>query len=150
MTNNKSRGGRVVTLSTPIWGDTAGADKARSGGKAPRITVVNDEACPRCGAFWGNPNPELDFPNRPKVDNDWKCYNPNCTCGYYRNGRVLENKPSPERLEEIRAEAQARVAEMMKGRVWAQVEGNAWQLKPPAEVREDGRWIGYDGPVTKG
>lgn len=50
--------------------------------------VVDDEACPHCKAFWGNPNKELDFPNRPKVGDEdgvwwWKCYNPVCDVGYY-------------------------------------------------------------------
>jgi hypothetical protein len=52
------------------------------------ITVVPDEACPGCGAFWGNPDTSLDYPNRPKVGNadgtwSWRCYNPFCSTDYY-------------------------------------------------------------------
>ena len=52
------------------------------------IKIVNDEACPHCGAFWGNPDKTLDFPNRSKVADDdgvwwWRCYNPACDVGYY-------------------------------------------------------------------
>jgi hypothetical protein len=85
---------------------------------APRIQILSDEACPRCGAFWGHPDPALDFPNRPKVDNAFRCYNPNCSCAYYEDGQVLENEPTPERLAEIQAEAHAHVEEMMRGRIW--------------------------------
>lgn len=53
-----------------------------------------DEACPECGAYWGHPNKALDFPNRPKVDNHWRCYNPECVCGFYRDGRMTERKPT--------------------------------------------------------
>lgn len=50
------------------------------------IEIVEDEACPDCGAFWGSST--LDFPNRPKVALSdgiwwWKCYNPACTVAYY-------------------------------------------------------------------
>ena len=48
------------------------------------MNVVEDEACPTCGAKWGG---ELDFPNRPKVAVYevwwWKCYNPDCPTSYY-------------------------------------------------------------------
>lgn len=105
------RGGRVVTARLP--------------GSPGSLTVhlVPDEACPRCGASWGNLDPDLDFPNRPKVTDDmgehWKCYNPNCTAAFYIPGYgVTENKPSPERAAEIAAETEARVAEMMLGRIW--------------------------------
>lgn len=82
------------------------------------VRVLNDEACPRCGAYWGHPDPALDFPNRPKVDNDWRCYNPNCSCAYYRDGQVLENEPTPERRAEIQADAERHVQQMMLGRIW--------------------------------
>ena len=108
-TPNRKGGRRVVS--------------ARLKSDLPRIQIVSDEACPRCGAFWGHPDPSLDFPNRIKVDNDWKCYNPNCTCGYYRNGRVLENKPSPERLQEIRDNAKTEVEAMMLNRIWIHKSG---------------------------
>ena len=40
------------------------------------INVVSDEygRCPKCGQ---------GYPNRQKVDNWWKCYNPKCKVGYY-------------------------------------------------------------------
>ena len=50
------------------------------------VKVVPDQwmACPECGAYWGNPTPGLDFPNRFKVD-DWaRCYNPRCATDYYQ------------------------------------------------------------------
>lgn len=47
------------------------------------IKIVNDEACPSCGAYWGHPDPSLDFPNRVKVDHAFKCYNPDCALDYY-------------------------------------------------------------------
>ena len=112
---------KIVSLSTPRW---------TSKGAAPRITIVDDQACPRCGAYWGHPDPTLDFPNRIKVDNDWKCYNPNCTCAYYRDGRVLEDKLSPEAEAEMRARVQAQVAEMTFGKDWVETSPNCWQLKP--------------------
>lgn len=74
------------------------------------IEIVPDQACPECGAFWGHPDPALDFPNRPKVDNHWKCYNPDCEVGYYCDGRVTEYRPSPEEEQRLRAEAEAWVA----------------------------------------
>lgn len=49
------------------------------------IVILPDErlACPGCGAYWGHPNPDLDFPNRFKVD-DWaRCYNPACKVAMY-------------------------------------------------------------------
>jgi hypothetical protein len=67
--------------------------------------VVPDEylACPRCGAYWGHPDKALDFPNRYKVD-DWaKCFNPNCQVGYYQpsTGQVeMKPKETPEQQKE--------------------------------------------------
>ncbi len=56
------------------------------------IQIVNesDNPCPKCQAYWGHPNPDLDFPNRPKVQDEngvdwWKCYNPSCTISYFTN-----------------------------------------------------------------
>jgi hypothetical protein len=56
-----------------------------------KITIVPDEACPGCGAYWKSPNLDsgdpLDFPNRIKVTDEqgdwWRCYNPHCTVAYY-------------------------------------------------------------------
>lgn len=52
------------------------------------IKIVSDQPCPKCGSYWGNPNKNLDFPNRPKTCDHlerwwWKCYNPDCKVGYY-------------------------------------------------------------------
>lgn len=61
------------------------------------ITIVPNEygTCPRCGAYAGNPDPKLDFPNRQKVDSFWKCYNPECTVGYWdpETGVIEEREP---------------------------------------------------------
>jgi len=53
--------------------------------EAVTITLHEDSkiACPSCGAYWGNPNKSLDFPNRFKVDDMCKCYNPKCNIAYY-------------------------------------------------------------------
>lgn len=53
-----------------------------------KIEIVSDEPCPKCGAYWGHPEPELDYPNRPKVQDEnevwwWRCYNPKCSVDYY-------------------------------------------------------------------
>lgn len=48
-----------------------------------QLDIVGDIPCPSCGAYWGNPDESLDFPNRPKVDSAWKCYNPHCAIDYY-------------------------------------------------------------------
>jgi hypothetical protein len=82
------------------------------------IVIVPDTmgTCPRCGAYWGNPNKALDFPNRQKVDEWWKCYNPTCVVGYFVPGtNRIELKPSPEEMVEIEARAAARVAKMRFG-----------------------------------
>lgn len=84
------------------------------------VKVVPDEACPECGAFWGHPDPALDYPNRTKVmDGDgwwWRCYNPDCRVGYYnpetggvehRSSRELEQ----ERADELRVRVQREIAE---------------------------------------
>jgi hypothetical protein len=65
------------------------------------INIVADSPCPECGAYWGNPNKSLDFPNRVKVDDLWKCYNPGCDVAYYRDSLVVERRPSQEIREEI-------------------------------------------------
>lgn len=86
-----------------------------------KVEVIPDieGACPECGAYWGNPNTELDFPNRSKVHSEgewwWKCYNPACKVEYYtlngciefRDGRlqyivgrevIINTKGTPKRL----------------------------------------------------
>lgn len=52
------------------------------------ITVVPDAPCPTCGSVWGSPDKALDFPNRPKVGDEygvwwWRCYNPACPVSMY-------------------------------------------------------------------
>ena len=51
------------------------------------IQIVKDEPCPYCGARWGHPDPELNYPNRPKIGDGggwwWRCYNPRCPVRYY-------------------------------------------------------------------
>ena len=52
------------------------------------------DECPVCGAYWGHPNKDLDFPNRWKVrDEDgvwWKCYN--CWSYYNPFGSMVDLK----------------------------------------------------------
>ena len=50
-----------------------------------QVTIVQDEdiPCPECGAYWGNPDPALDFPNRFKTDDFCRCYNPGCPVAMY-------------------------------------------------------------------
>ena len=48
------------------------------------IIVDNDSIpCLECGAYWGHPDKLLDYPNRFKVDDFCRCYNPNCEINYY-------------------------------------------------------------------
>lgn len=86
------------------------------------ITVVPDEygACPRCGAYWGHPDTALDFPNRQKLDNLWRCYNPSCTAGYFdpETQEVAEDKPSPEQAAASQERAKKYVDDLMRGRKW--------------------------------
>ena len=53
-----------------------------------KVRVVLEEPCPYCGAYWGHPDPKLNYPNRPKVGDEygwwWRCYNPRCPVGYYQ------------------------------------------------------------------
>jgi hypothetical protein len=58
---------------------------AREDEASVEITVVPEEwmACPACGAYWGNPDKALDFPNRFKVDYWARCYNPDCATEFY-------------------------------------------------------------------
>lgn len=100
-----------------------------------RIVIVDEQACPTCGAYAGNPDPALDFPNRPKVDNHWKCYNPECPTGYYVDGVVIENKPTPEEAAEIAKRVEAEVAAMCAGKTWTRVDDGSrpgieqWELR---------------------
>jgi len=60
-------------------------------GATIEVRVVPDAACPECGAAWGHANPELDFCNRPKVQDVggywwWRCYNPYCDVYFYEPG----------------------------------------------------------------
>lgn len=79
-----------------------------------KITVVPDQACPGCGAYWGHPDPELDFPNRVKVDTHWRCYNPACDVAFYEDGEILEYELTPE--------------QKAKQEVWLEAHG-AWLAK---------------------
>lgn len=52
------------------------------------IVVVPDEPCPGCRAMADDEDPALDFPNRPKVQDEdgvwwWRCYNPACAVDLY-------------------------------------------------------------------
>lgn len=60
------------------------------------VRIVKDEPCPKCGAMWGHPDPKLNYPNRPKVDDWWRCYNPNCPVDLYRpdTGAVILRRES--------------------------------------------------------
>jgi hypothetical protein len=60
-------------------------------GTPVQIRVVADDsiACPKCGAYWGHPDPALDFPNRFKVDDFCRCYNPKCSVRFY-TGEIEE------------------------------------------------------------
>jgi hypothetical protein len=98
------------------------------------IVVVPDQPCPGCGAYSGHPDPRLDYPNRIKVNTHWKCYNPACEVGYYEDGVILELKSSPDEAHQIMLDAQARVDEMMKGKVWVKTspEGSpieSWEMR---------------------
>lgn len=96
------------------------------GHRLMEIHVVPDEygACPRCGAYWGHPDKSLDFPNRNKVDQYWRCYNPHCTAGYYdpATQQVVEDKPSPEEEAAINKKVHDEVEAMMKGMRWETVD----------------------------
>jgi hypothetical protein len=87
-----------------------------------RLVIVPDQygACPRCGAYWGNPDPDLNFPNRAKVDNDWRCYNPSCTAGYYNpeTRLVVEEQATPQEEAASRARAAAWVEKITFGKHW--------------------------------
>jgi hypothetical protein len=78
------------------------------------IVVVPDQPCPGCGAYWGNPDPALDFPNRVKVDDLWRCYNPECEVGYYVDGEIVELKLSPEEAAASAARIKADVDRMFE------------------------------------
>jgi len=99
-----------------------------------RIEIVPEQACPGCGAYDGNPDKALDFPNRPKVDNHWKCYNPACEVGYYTDGEITEMKLTPEEEREMNARVKAQVEKMMEGKTFVNVSppGSAiqtWELR---------------------
>jgi len=79
------------------------------------LVVVPDEelACPGCGAFWGHPDPALDSPNRFKVDDFCRCYNPACSIGYYNpyTGETeAAQELSQEEADKIRAQVEADIA----------------------------------------
>lgn len=88
------------------------------------INVVPDQPCPGCGAYWGNPDKALDFPNRIKVDNDWKCYNPECEVAYYRDGKIMEYEPTPEQKAKMKAEIDAFIKDIK----FEQIGENQWRV----------------------
>lgn len=50
-----------------------------------KVNIIDDEklACPECDAYWEHPCNRLNYPNRFKVDDFCKCYNPDCKVTYY-------------------------------------------------------------------
>jgi hypothetical protein len=79
-----------------------------------QIRVVDQENCPRCGGG-------SEFGNRPKVGHDdgtwsWKCYNPDCTIGFYNpETGETEDVPPPEEMERIAREAREWAATLTFG-----------------------------------
>ena len=68
-----------MTAFDRVWGVVKEeSDDSPDGWFKAGVTVDDDEACPVCGAFAGHSDPNLDFPNRPKIDGWWRCYNPKC------------------------------------------------------------------------
>lgn len=67
------------------------------------IEIVRDEdiPCPECGAYWGHPDEDLDYPNRYKIyteDGDFcRCYNPDCDVEYYSPDAEIVQFQSGER-----------------------------------------------------
>jgi hypothetical protein len=88
--------------------------KKSSGVRQPTISIVPDEelACPGCGAFWGHPDKALDFPNRFKVDDFCRCYNPACDLGYY-NPYTGETEAAYEMTPEEAQAIQDRVSQQI-------------------------------------
>lgn len=107
-----------------------------------KIEVVPDAygACPRCGAYWGHPDPALDYPNRQKVDNHWRCYNPNCTCAYFdpATRTVVEDELPPDEAQEMAERIRREVEEQLAGKDWYEVAPNTFQPLTPDEARERG------------
>lgn len=94
------------------------------------VHIVSDEQCPHCGALWGHDDKALDFPNRPKVYDEygewWRCYNPNCDIGYYNpQTGGIELRLTPEQEEAQRA----RIREQFSNITFEQVDDNTWKTK---------------------
>jgi len=73
------------------------------------IVPDNEGQCPNCGAYWGHPDEDLDYPNRSKVHdgNHWwyRCYNPYCAVGYFVPGYPdLVELAEPKTEDELLAE----------------------------------------------
>lgn len=83
-----------------------------------RIQVVPDQACPVCGAYWGHPDDKLDWPNRVKVDSDWKCFNPECDVAYYRDGQVIEYELPEDEKQALYDRVHEEVTELMAKSRW--------------------------------
>jgi hypothetical protein len=98
------------------------------------IVIVPDDygTCPRCGAFWGNPDKALDWPNRQKVDNLWKCYNPACSADYFDPERfvVVSEVLTAKELAEQEVRVKAQVDAMTAGKKWKEVRPNTFVLVP--------------------
>ena len=78
------------------------------------LRIVDDQACPECGAIWGHKDEALNFPNRPKItgaDNVtwWKCCNPECRVQYYepKSGEIEDAVLSQEKGRELMAKVDA-------------------------------------------
>jgi hypothetical protein len=97
------------------------------------IVIVDDQACPGCGAIAGHPDPALDFPNRPKVDNHWKCYNPACDVGFYSDGEIIEYALSDEDAAAMNKRIAAQVDAMMAGKSFVRVDDGS---RPGIETYE--------------
>jgi len=95
-----------------------------------KIVIVPEQACPWCGAYSGHPDKALDWPNRPKVDNAWKCFNPECEVAFYEDGEVVELKMSPEEEAAMHAATAEWVANITFGKTWAEVEPGVYKLVP--------------------
>ena len=81
-------------------------------------------ACIHCGAHDEHPNPDLKFPNRQKVDDFWKCYNPNCDVGYYQpETGEWEKRLTAEEEKALNKRCKEWVDNLMKDKEWVTKEG---------------------------
>ena len=81
------------------------------------LTPTGYGACIGCGAHDSHPNPELRFPNRQKVDDYYRCYNPNCEVAYYHpETGDWERKNTPEEEEAMNKRVKEWVDNLMRNR----------------------------------